>query len=192
MSSTQLTKANTHAIRCIFNRSGLTQVCRTHACKGRQRSVHPKCHYCWRLLSYSNSQDKAKHQSTLLCLLALQQKDSDAPNALTQTEETQVLSDLHRSAWRRPQILCSSGLSLPRQLERRGSHKRSGCVRRLPQFPSWSSRPRLSPQTLSLHCWQTHYAATCGSQSCGSPLRTETEGKERIRDRCFNRYTELQ
>lgn len=85
----------------------------------------------------------------------------------------QVFSNLHRSAWRRPQTQCSSGPFLPQQREPTGSHKHFGCVCRPPRLPSWASRPRLSPQTPSLRCWQSHYAATCGSQSCGSTLRAE-------------------
>lgn len=108
------------------------------------------------------------------------EKVSDILRFLTQTEEDQVLIDLHRSAWRRPRTLCSSGLCLPQQRERRGSHKRSGCARRPPRLPSWASRPRLSPQTPSLRCWQTHYAARCDSRSCESPLTTEREMERRL------------
>ena len=105
------------------------------------------------------------------------------PEARTQTQGIQVLGYSHRSAWRRPRTQCSSGPFLPQQQEPTGSHKHFGCARRPPLLPSWASRPRLSPQTPSLHCWQSHYAATCGSRSCGSSLGAERrKGKERIRE----------
>lgn len=99
---------------------------------------------------------------TTLSMLTCQWQALHALNAL--------LRNLQRSAWQRPQTQCSSGLCRPRQRERRGSHKHSGCVHRPSRLPSQASKPHLSPWTPSLHCWQTHYVATCGSQSCGSPL----------------------
>lgn len=131
--------------------------------------------WCWDCLATGSMVGLSKHHP-ILCLLTHQQKDSGELKALTHTAETQVLSVLHRSAWRRPQTQCSSGLFLPQQREPRGSHRRSGYVRRPSQLPSWLSRPRPSLKTLSLHCWQTHYSATCGSQNCVSPLRA---GKRR-------------
>lgn len=96
-------------------------------------------------------------------------------SGLTYTERSQLLRDLLGSVWQRPQTRCPSGPCLPPQQEQRGSRKRSGCVRRPSQLPSWVSTPRFFPQTPSLRCWQTHYVATCGSPSCGWLLNQRQE-----------------
>lgn len=88
-----------------------------------------------------------------------------------------VLHYLRRNALQKPQTRCSSGPSLPRPREQRRPHKHSGCVRRLPPLLLSESRPLLSLRTPSHRCWRTHYAATCDSQSCESPL-TRKEGRD--------------
>lgn len=86
-----------------------------------------------------------------------------------------VLHYLRRNALKKPQTRCSSGPCLPGLREQRRSHKHSGCVHRLPPLLLLVSRPRLSLKTPSHRYWRSHFAATCDSQSCESPLNKKRD-----------------